>query len=99
MIFFFNKQKGISLFIFSGIMFMLYTINLNILDIIAYRFDIFYLLVSITAFFFGLFIYIYFKKKQSFRNIKLKQEKIFLLFSVIIYLLIDLVFHNWHPLK
>lgn len=100
LVFFVNRQKGVLLYVFSGIMFMLYAINLSIMDIIVYRFDIFFILVSIiTIFPFGLFLYLYFKKRRSFENINLKQEKTFIILSVIIYLLIDLIFYNWHPLK
>ena len=98
LIFFFNKQKGRSLYVFSGIMLMMYTLNLNLLDIIIYSFEMVFMLLSTIIFLLGLFIYLYYKKKASFNSIKLKQERIYILSGIMIYLLIDIVFHNWHPL-
>lgn len=96
-----NKQKGASLYRCTGVMFILYFINLIVLDIVEYgKCHLFFLCMYIvTVFSFGLFLYFWFSKKYLVNSqYNFKKRLLIVLFGVLIYLCIDLIFYDWYPL-
>ncbi len=76
---------------------MLYAINLDLFDIIFYNYYS-SLTISISIFIllpFGMFLFMYFKKKNSLYKSKYILV-LFIILGIIIYCYINLLFNDWH---
>lgn len=97
LLFFKRKALGVLLYKYTGIMVILYAINLNLFDIIAYP-DIRWFDVLLGAFLLlalGSFLCIYFCRKNDLYKSKLILPS-FIILGIITYIYIDLFFCDWY---
>lgn len=96
LLFFKNKSLGALLYQFTGILFMLYAINLDLVDLIAYcNPDSFTISISIFILLpFGIFLYFYFKRKNDLYNGKFFNS-VFIIIGIIIFTYINLFSGPW----
>ncbi len=89
-----NRNIRGSLYRFSGILIMLCSINLMILEILDSYWHI-QKLLYLALFPIGLFLYLFFNQKKYIDNIKNHNVVVLLGVGVGIYFLIDIIFYNW----
>jgi hypothetical protein len=97
LLFFKSKSLGALLYQYTGIMLILYAINLNLLDIILYN-DYNWLTIAISIFIllpFGIFLYFHFKIKNLLYTNKFIRPSFFVL-GIITYSYINLFFYDWN---
>lgn len=96
LLFFSKKPLGALLFQYTGIMFILYAINLNFFDALLYNIDWFTISISVFVLLpFGTFLYIYFKSKNDCYKNKFIIPSL-ILWGVVIFIYIDLFFCGWY---
>lgn len=97
LLFFKKKTLGVLLFQYTGVMFMLYAINLNLFHLIAYNYyDALVTTIQISILLsFGAFLYFYFKRRNLIYN-KRYILPLFIILGVLTYSYINLFFCDWY---